>query len=66
MGERHRGERESSVSFWKITIDSTIIIIIIIEREREREREREETRSHRFEVDAGHTHSAPREEAAVT
>ena len=41
MGERHRGERESSVSFWKITIDSTIIIIIIIiiiERERERER----------------------------
>jgi len=65
MGERHRGERESSVSFWKITIDSTIIIIIIII-EREREREREETRSHRFEVDAGHTHSTPREEAAVT
>ena len=66
MGERHRGERESSVSFWKITIDSTIIIIIIIIIEREREREREETRSHRFEVDAGHTHSTPREEAAVT
>ena len=43
MGERHRGERESSVSFWKITIDSTIIIIIIIiiiEREREREKRR--------------------------
>ena len=40
MGERHRGERESSVSFWKITIDSTIIIIIIIIIERERERER--------------------------
>ena len=65
MGERHRGERESSVSFWKITIDSTIIIIIIIIII-EREREREETRSHRFEVDAGHTHSTPREEAAVT
>ena len=66
MGERHRGERESSVSFWKITIDSTIIIIIIIIIIIEREREREETRSHRFEVDAGHTHSTPREEAAVT